>query len=247
MISRSFSRAPLAFGLALAMLCTGTTAALAAPQAGQSRRSGELTVSGEVNVDGAKAISGATVFSDSTISTSEKSSAIVTVNNLGRVELLPNSSMKLSFNDGGVTGTLDAGRARVLTQQGSMASVATKDATVVASNEQAAAFNVDVECGNTAVTTTAGKVELRAGDTVKQIAAGSQDTAGTAVPGTRCTRLDTSNLGGAGIGGISGGALAALLIASAAAVGAAVYGAVTDNNEIQAGGNSVVVVSPSGF
>ena len=246
MTSRSFSRAPLAFGLALAMLCTGTTAALAAPQQGQSRRSGELTVSGEVNVDGAKAISGATVFSDSTIATSEKSSAIVTVNNLGRVELLPNSSMKLSFNDGGVTGTLDAGRARVLTQQGSTASVATKDATVVASNEQAAAFNVDVECGNTAVTTTAGKVELRAGDSVKQVAAGSQDTAGTAVPGTRCTRLETAG-GGAGIGGISGGALAALLIASAAAVGAAVYGAVTDNNEIEAGGNSVVVVSPSGF
>lgn len=247
MISRSFNRAPLALGLAFALLCTGTTAALAAPQEGQSRRSGELTVSGEVNVDGAKAISGATVFSDSTISTSEKSSAIVTVSNLGRVELLPNSSMKLSFNQTGVTGTLDSGRARVSTQQGAMASVATKDATVVASNESASAFNVDVECGNTAVAATAGKVELRAGDSVKQIAAGSQDTAGTAVPGTRCTRLETSGAG-AGVGGIGGGALAALLIASAAAVGAAIYAVTSDSNEIQTSpGGSVVVVSPSGF
>lgn len=242
MISRNISRTPLALGLTLAMLCMSTMVALAAPQ--QTRQSGELTVSGAVMVDGAKAISGATLFSDSTITTAENSSAIVTVNGLGRVELLPNSSLKLSFNEANVMGSLDAGRLRVSTQQGTMANITTKDGSVIASNAQPAAFSVDVECGNTAVATTAGQVELRSGSTAKQIAAGSQDTAGTAAPGTRCTRLTNNNA--AGIGGISGGALAALLIASAAAIGGAIYAAVGDNNDINTTpGGQVPVLSPN--
>jgi len=242
MISRTFSRTPLALGLTLAMLCMSTMVALAAPQ--QSRQSGELTVSGSVMVDGAKAISGATLFSDSTITTAENSSAIVTLNGLGRVELSPNSSLKLSFSEANVMGSLDAGRLRVSTQQGTMANISTKDGAVVASNVQPAAFTVDVECGNTAVATSAGQVELRSGSTVKQIAAGSQDTAGTAAPGTRCTRL-TNNA--AGIGGISGGALAALLIASAAAVGGALYaaGLFNDNDIETTPGGQVPVLSPN--
>ncbi len=243
MISRNISRTPLALGLTLAMLCMSTMVALAAPQQGQARQSGELTVSGNVNVDGARAISGATVFTDSAITTAENSSAIVTVNGLGRVELLPNSSLKLSFNETGVMGSLDAGRARVSTQQGVMANITTKDGSVVASNVQPAAFSVDVECGNTAVATSAGQVELRSGSDVKQIAAGSQDTVGTAAPGTRCTRLST--LGTSGIGGISGGALAALLVASAAAIGAAIYTVVSDSNDIETTpGGATPVVSP---
>jgi hypothetical protein len=56
---------------------------------------------------------------------------------------------------------------------------------VVAESTQENTFTVDTECGNTLVSTQTGKVELRAGGSVKQIAAGSQDTAGTAKPG-RC-------------------------------------------------------------
>lgn len=242
MISRTFSRTPIALGLTLALMCMSTMVALAAPQQGQTRQSGELTVSGTVNVDGAKAISGATLFSDSTISTAENSSAIVTVNGLGRVELLPSSSLKLSFNEAGVMGSLDAGRIRVSTQQGVMANITTKDASAIAANTQPAVFSVDVECGNTVVATTAGQVELRMGNTAKQVAAGSQDTAGTAIPGTRCTRLTNTNLGGIGIGG---GALAALLIASAAAIGTAIYAVTSDSNDITATpGGQVPVISP---
>jgi len=244
MISRNFSRTPIALGLALAMMCMSTMVALAAPQQGQTRQSGELTVSGSVNVDGAKAISGATVFAGSTITTAENSSAIVTLNGLGRVELLPNSSMKVNFNETGVMGSLDAGRVRVSTQQGVMANVTTKDASAIASSAQPAVFSVDVECGNTVVATTAGQVELRTGDVAKQIAAGNQDTAGTAAPGTRCTRLTNNNA--AGVGGISGGALAALVIASAAAIGAALYGAglFNDNDIETTPGGQVPVISP---
>jgi hypothetical protein len=50
---------------------------------------------------------------------------------------------------------------------------------------------VDTSCGNTLVSVKKGSVELRAGGTVKQIAAGSQDSAGTARPG--CTPGSSRN------------------------------------------------------
>jgi len=219
------------------MIIMQSMVALASP-AQDAKMSGELTASGSVMVDGAKAISGATIFTDSTISTGEKSSAIVTLPKLGRVELLPNTSMKVSFTEASLNGTLDSGRLIVTTNQGAAANVTTKDTLVSAENTQAANFTVDVECGNTVVNTQAGRIELRAGNAVKQIAAGNQDTAGQAAPGTRCTRLNTP-----GMRGIGGGALAALLLAAGGAIAAAIIAASSDN-DIQIGG-SPIVVSPS--
>ena len=237
MNSQLTRRSPLALGLALAMIIMQSMVALASP-AQDAKMSGELTASGSVMVDGAKAISGATIFTDSTISTGEKSSAIVTLPKLGRVELLPNTSMKVSFTEASLNGTLDSGRLIVTTNQGAAANVTTKDTLVSAENTQAANFTVDVECGNTVVNTQAGRIELRAGNAVKQIAAGNQDTAGQAAPGTRCTRLNTP-----GMRGIGGGALAALLLAAGGAIAAAIIAASSDN-DIQIGG-SPIVVSPS--
>ena len=77
-----------------------------------------------------------------------------------------------------MSATLDAGRVRFSTPSNVTASVMTKDASAVADSSQPNVFLVDVECGNTVVSTQTGRVELRAGSTVKQIAAGSQDTAG---------------------------------------------------------------------
>src|SRR2546423_2709324 len=111
MISRTWSRTPITLSLALAILCTYSMAVLAAPQ-GQTGPTGDLSVVGEVSVNGTSAISGATVFSDSTITTAQNSSAVVSLGKLGRVELLPNSSLKLSFTDKGVSGMLEAGRVR---------------------------------------------------------------------------------------------------------------------------------------
>lgn len=243
MNSQLTRRSPLALGLALAMIIMQSMVALASP-AQDAKMSGELTASGSVMVDGAKAISGATIFTDSTISTGEKSSAIVTLPKLGRVELLPNTSMKVSFTEASLNGTLDSGRLIVTTNQGAAANVTTKDTLVSAENTQAANFTVDVECGNTNVQTRAGLVSLREGASAKQVAAGQDATAGQAAPGTRCTRLST--LGASGIGGISGGALAALLIAAAGAVGAIVYSAVEGGNDVNVrGGQGVVIVSPT--
>lgn len=236
MTSRTWSRTPITLALALAILCTYSMVGLA--QTGQTGPTGDLSVVGEVSVNGTSAISGATVFSDSTITTAQNSSAVVSLGKLGRVEVLPNSSLKLSFNDTGVTGMLSQGRVRLSTSSGVNASVNTKDGAAVADANQPNVFMVDVECGNTVVSTQSGRVELRAGNSVKQIAAGSQDAAGQATPGTRCTRFQQPEMHGLG-----GGALAALLLAAGGAVAAAIIAA-TQDNDFDFGG-STVVISPS--
>lgn len=234
MISRIRSRKLITLALAITVWSVYSMITLA----GQGQKAGDLTVVGDVTVNGASAISGATVFTDSTVTTAKGSSAVVSLGKLGRVEVLPESSLKLSFNDSGVTAMLDAGRVRLSTSSGTSATVTTKDGTAVADNSQPNVFLVDVECGNTMVTTQSGRVELRTGNTVKQIAAGSQDTAGTAQPGTRCTRLTMPDMKG-----LSGGALAALLLAAGGAIAAAII-AGNEDNDFNFGGNPIII-SPS--
>jgi hypothetical protein len=234
MISRIWSRKPIALALAVAVWSVYSMIALAAQQGPM----GDLSVVGEVTVNGTSAISGAPVFSDSTVTTAQGSSAVVSLGKLGRVELLPNSSMKLSFDDKGVSVMLDQGRVRLSTSTGVNAVVNTKDGAAVADSGQPNVFLVDVECGNTYVSTQSGLVTLRTGQASKQIAAGSQDTAGQAVPGTRCTRLTTPDMEG-----IGGGALAALLLAAGGAVAAAIIAA-TQDNDFEFGGGPIVI-SPS--
>ena len=234
MISSIRSRKLITLALAVTVWSVYSMIALA----GQGQKAGDLSVVGDVTVNGTSAISGATVFTDSTVSTAKGSSAVVSLGKLGRVEVLPESSLKLSFNESGVSVMLDAGRVRLSTSSGTSASVTTKDGNAVADNSQPNVFLVDVECGNTVVSTQSGRVELRAGDKVKQIAAGSQDTAGTAQPGTRCTRLTMPDMEG-----IGGGALAALLLAAGGAIAAAFLAANSDD-EFNFGGNPIVI-SPS--
>src|ERR671939_540014 len=106
MISRTWSRKSIAFCLAVAVLSVYSMVVLATP--GQTGTSGELSVSGQVTVNGQPAISGATVFTDSTIETAQNSSAVVSLGKLGRVELLPSTIMKLSFNGTSFTGILES-------------------------------------------------------------------------------------------------------------------------------------------
>ncbi|HEY9405491.1 MAG TPA: hypothetical protein VIQ24_22765 [Pyrinomonadaceae bacterium] len=237
MISRNWSRMAISLSLTVAILSTFSMVALAAPAQAPS---GALSVVGEVSVNGTNAISGATVFSDSTVTTAKGSSAVVSLGKLGRVELLPESTIKLSFTDNSVTGMLEAGRVRYSTSTGTAASVVTKDGSAVADTTMPNVFTVNVECGNTEVATQSGRVELRAGSSVKQIAAGNQDTAGTAQPGSRCTRLTRET----NFGSLSGGALAGLLLAAGGAIAAAIIAATHDSNDLGTGGTAPVF-SPS--
>jgi hypothetical protein len=211
--------------------------ALAAP--GQKAASGELSVSGQVTVNGQAAISGATVFSDSVIATGANSSAVASLGKLGRVELFPNTSVKLSFSDANISASLDAGRIQLATLAGTSAIVTTKDGAAVADPKQAATFMVDVGGGNMIVASQGGLVELRADGKTKAVAAGTSESAGAAQSGTRrypVTEPDS-------FGHLSGGALAALLLAAGGAVAAAII-ATHHNNDLNFGG-SVIVVSPT--
>lgn len=239
MNSRTWSRTPIALGLAVAVLSFYSMVAVAQTPQNQARPSGELTASGEVTVDGARAISGATVFSDTTISTAQNSSAIVSLGQLGRVELMPGSTLRLSFTDDGVTGTLDAGRVRVSKMQNASANITTRDASAMAGATEMAMFTVDVECGNTHVSTQNGRVEVRTGNETRQIAAGQDTMAGQMQPGVRCSRLER-----AGLRGIGGGALAGLLLAAAGAIAAAIY-ATTTGSDIEVGAPGGTPISPS--
>lgn len=229
MISKTLSRKTMAAFLSVAVLSVYSMIALASPEA--KVPSGELTVSGQVTVNGQKVISGGTLFSDSVIVTSDNSSATVNISKLGRVQLAPNSTLSVSFTDNALTGQLDSGIANVSTLAGISVNLTTKDGAVVVDGSQATSFTLNAKRGTTVVSTLAGLVELRAGGTVKQIAAGESGTAGTPNPQT----ADDDE-------GLSGTALAVLLIAAGGAIAAAIIA--TREDEINFGG-TVVVISPS--
>ncbi|MGI8918075.1 MAG: hypothetical protein ACR2H6_05690 [Pyrinomonadaceae bacterium] len=228
MISKSLSRKTLAAFVSVAVLSVYSMVALA----GAKVASGELSVSGQVTVNGQKVISGGTLFSGSTVVTANNSTAIVSLSKMGRVELSPNSSLILNFTEESVTGMLDKGVAKVSTVAGVSVNIATKDGAVVVDGSQATSFTVSTDRGNTVVSTEAGTAELRSGAVSQQIAAGENATAGTPNPQTDDDDDD-----------MSGGALAVLLLSVAGAVIAVIIAAKEDN-ELQVGGNPVVI-SPS--
>jgi len=228
MTSKTWSRKSIAAFVAVAVLSVYSMAVLAAPG---TKASGELSVSGQVTVNGQKVISGGTLFSDSTISTADQSSATVSISKLGRVELAPNSNLRISFADNTLTAMLETGSAHVSTLAGVSINLTTKDGAAVADGSQATSFTVNASRARTSISTQAGMVELRAGGSVKQVAAGESAAAGNPNP----QAADDE--------GLSGGALAVLLLAVGGAVAAALYAAL-HNNDLNFGG-SVTVVSPT--
>lgn len=227
MTNITWSRKFIAMAVAAAVLSVYSMLALASPGV----RSGELSVSGDVTVNGQKAISGGTIFSDSVIVTGKDSRATVSLGKLGRIELMANTSARLTFADNKIAGLLDSGRARVSTPAGVTVSLTTKDGVVNVDGTQATTINVGAE-GNTTVMTEAGVAELRSGTTVTKIAAGESGVAGT--PQAKSDDDDHK---------LSGGALAALLLATGGAVAAIIW-AIHDNDDLNFGG-TVVVVSPT--
>ena len=229
MISKTWSRKSIATVVAVAVLSVYSMVVLAAPGA---KASGELSVSGQVTVNGQKVISGGTVFSDSTISTAAQSSASVSISKVGRVELAPNSNLRLSFANTSITAMLETGSAQVSTLAGTTVNLTTKDGTVVVDGSQATTFTVSASRGRTSVATLSGIAQFKTGGTSKQIAAGESATAGTPNP-----QGDDDD------DGLSGGALAVLLLAIGGAVAGVLYAAF-HNNDLNFGG-SITVVSPT--
>jgi hypothetical protein len=155
-------------------------------QTTRAKETAQITkVNGTVTVNGNSVGKGATILSDAAVTTAAKSSAVVSLGKLGRVEVLPDTTdLKLSYGDSSISlAMLNAGRVRVSSSSGVSASATTNDGVIAADSAQKNEFTVDTSCGNTFVAVKKGAVTLRAGNSVKQIAAGSQDTAGQARPG----------------------------------------------------------------
>ncbi len=149
MNSKVWIRKALSMCLVVATLATYSMVALA----GSERIAGELSVSGKiingetpfVKVNGEAAQSGRSIFSSSTIATPENASATVNVGKVGKIELAPNTTLALSFDENGINGDLLAGRVTVLNSSG-IVSIKTLDGTVA-----------ELNAGNSAVAT--GKVQ----------------------------------------------------------------------------------------
>jgi len=102
----------------VAIVATYSMVALAA----SDRVAGELTVTGNANtgdapvvtVNGEEARSGRTIFSSSVITTSANANAIINLGKTGIIELAPNTSFTVTFDDKTVSGELSTGRISIL-------------------------------------------------------------------------------------------------------------------------------------
>ena len=229
MISKTWSRKPIAACVAVAILSVYSMVVLASPAA--KAPSGQLSVTGNVTVNGENTVSGGTVFSDSLITTADKSNATVNLSKLGRVDLAAASSLKLSFTEKSLMGLLDNGKAHVSTVAGIAVNFTTKDGVVVVDGSQATSFTVSVVEGTTSLTTHSGVAELREGSAVKQVAAGESAVAGT--PDAKTDPGDDDDL-------LSNGETAALLILGAGAIAGILWAAMHDN-DLNFGGTPIVI------
>lgn len=239
MISKTWSRKPIAACVALAILSVYSMVVLASPAA--KAPSAELLVTGQVTVNGENAFSGITLFSDSTITTAAKSNATVNLSKLGRVEVAPSTGLKLSFNDKSVLGLMENGSALVSTLPGVAVNFTTADGIVAVDGSQPTSFTVNVIEGVTSVTTHSGVAQLNVNGSVRNIAAGETGTGSNPVP--QDTDDDDGDTPGEDDDDLSGGETLALIAVGAGAIAAIIY-AVTHENDLNFGG-SVTVVSPT--
>ena len=156
---------------------------------------GLLTVTGKVTVNGKPAATGDIVAPGSEIQTATGSSAVVSLGKLGRIEAQPSTTIKLRYDvhttshaSASIAILLGDGSIKVSAAKEGVVNVETNETATRASLGAEKVFTVDKTCGNTLVSVTEGKVVLRFGHTVKQIAAGGQDTAGQAKPGCNLSR-----------------------------------------------------------
>ncbi|MEA2174884.1 MAG: hypothetical protein QOD00_2476 [Blastocatellia bacterium] len=207
----------LAFLFIAALLNLYSNVSLAAPLKDASPNpAGELAAMGQVRVDGVLMVSGATILSGSSIRTEEKSGAIISLGQLGRMELSPGASLRLDFDRAGFMGQLETGRLRVSLPPQARASIHTRDGLVIAHDEESAAlFTVEVTDGMTRVAAQAGRVELRSSEDTQQITADHEALAGVNIKDTTSLINQPQNSQRAG-----GGKLTGLVIAISSALAA---------------------------
>lgn len=181
------------FLLATCLIFLVVTCPLAKELRQQNAPAAELVLSGTVKVNGKAVAPGFAIATGDKVSTAAKSSAVVSLGNLGRVEALPDSEMTITFDESSINIELDAGAVRVSKAEGMTATVSTKDGAVLANTPLAGSFTVDTACGNTVVTAHNVAVELRAtGGEGRTVDPGKHDSVGKARPGCRPKKAKAS-------------------------------------------------------
>jgi len=144
MNSKVLIRRALSMCLMVAILATYSMVALA----GSDRRAGELTVTGNgingdapsVTVNGEAARSGRSIFTSSVIATPANASAVINLGKNGIIELAPNTTFTVSFDDKSVSGDLTSGK---LTVVGTSSSVNVKTNTGMVNLGSGASVNAN--------------------------------------------------------------------------------------------------------
>lgn len=113
--------------LFLALAVLGTSAQVVLSKTELQEPIGHLTVTGKVRVNGQPAATGDIVASGSTVETAKGSSAVVSLGKLGRVEALPETRMKLRYDDASISVLLETGSVKVSTGPGVAATITTRD------------------------------------------------------------------------------------------------------------------------
>jgi hypothetical protein len=187
MIRNTLTRKFVSVWVAVAILMVYSVVLTAKPMV----LTGSLSIVGDVTVDGQKVTSGGTFFSDSTIVTGTDSRVVLSLGKLGRVELLPNSSLSLTLADNGLTGTMNSGRSRVSTPAGVAVNIATKDGAINIDGSEATSVDINTENVSTIVGTKSGLAVLKSGDLVNEVSAGENGVAGVYPPQQFVARLTT--------------------------------------------------------
>ena len=226
-------RNSIATSLAIALFVTTSMISLASTPGNQLMA--ELNVTGtsadgdapSVSVNGERAFSGRTIQPSTTVTTPATSSATINLGKLGRVELAPNSSLVINFNENSINGNLVSGKVKVVGAAGAETSIQTKDSLINADKMTGKAFAVSATENSTLVTNESGSVVLNSNGKSSKVDTGA----------TKSSRQDDDN------GDIVPGSVTLYAIIFGAAAATLIYIATRDTNEFQLG-TGTTIVSP---
>jgi hypothetical protein len=139
----------------------------AAGPGGNAQPAAQIWTYGEVNLNNDPTVSGTTIFSGSTISTTLNSTAVLTVGNAARLELLPFSSLYLEYDKQGVRCKLSSGSVRVAASHEAVTSIATSDGVVTSAPSENSMFTVELANG-TSLATFSGRVTISEGSRIQE-------------------------------------------------------------------------------
>jgi len=138
-----------------------------------------LTFTGKVKVHGQPANPETLVYSGAELETAKGSNALVSLGQLGTLEIKENSDTRLDFNEVRFAVSLFGnGSLKVATSAGVNATVRTADVQVAVDHTKATEFTIEATCGKVVVSVLSGRVLLATGGTklsVKEILAGTTE------------------------------------------------------------------------